>query len=112
MNASNIPTYEAGILAPMDDFRKILSEAYRQGRMSYAIETGKEKAFYSYNAMIKKYGRSVVDGWIKNRKIIPLPVGNSIRFDRREVEVLANSDIYRVYQCNIVDKFQKPVINL
>ena len=45
----NIPTYKAGVLIPLDDFKKVLAESYRQGRMSYAIETGKEKTFYSNN---------------------------------------------------------------
>lgn len=104
---SAIPTYEPGFLVPMDDFRKILSEAFRQGRMSYAIESGKDKAFYSYNALIKKYTRPVVDEWIGTKKIVPLPVGNSLRFDRMEVEAVANSDIYRVYQCNLNDKLKQ-----
>ena len=86
---------------PMDDFHKVLSDAFRQGRMSFAIETGKEKAFYSYNAMIKKYTRPVVDKWINERQIVPLQVGNSTRFDKREVEELAMSDIYRAHLCRI-----------
>jgi hypothetical protein len=93
MNAT--PKYEPAFLVPMDDFRKLMTDAFRQGRMSYAIETGKEKAFYSYNALIKKYTRPVVDGWISAKRIVPLPVGNSLRFDKMEVETVAKSDIYR-----------------
>jgi hypothetical protein len=97
-----LPAYEPAFLVPMDDFRKLMTDAFRQGRMSYAIETGKEKAFYSYNALIKKYTRPVVDGWITSKKIIPVPVGNSKRFDKMEVETVAKSDIYRVYPCNLM----------
>jgi hypothetical protein len=97
----NIPIYKAGVLMPMDDLRKLLSEAFRQGRQSYAIETGKACSFYSYNAMIKKYTRPVVDGWISNNKIKPFKVGTSVRFDKREVEELAASDIYMAHLCRI-----------
>jgi hypothetical protein len=50
---------------------------------------------------MKMYGRTAADEWIKSGKITPLRVGKSLRFDKREVETVAASDIFNVHICKI-----------
>ena len=97
----NIPTIKYGICMPYEDFKSLISETYRQGRMSYAIETGKEKAFYSYRQILKKYGRPIVDIWMKNRQLKAVQLGNALVFDKREVDELYASDKNKPFLCKI-----------
>ena len=97
----SIPIYKTGVYMPAEDLRKLIADAYQRGMENFYRENGQINAFYSYNALKKKYTRSVVDNWIECKKIIPLRVGKSLRFDRREVEKIANSDLYGAGLCRL-----------
>ena len=101
MITKNQPTFKAGIAIPIEDFNNIISGAVRIGILSNAIENDNEKAYCSYHYLQKRFSKTCVNLWLKNGKLKPLQVGNSIRYDKIEVEKLVMTDINRPFHCVI-----------
>ena len=101
MITKNQPTFKHGMALPIEDFDKILAGALKIGSLHSNIQNGKEKAYCSYHYLQKRFSKPCVNRWLKNGKLKPLQVGNSVRFDKLEVEKLVMTDINRPFQCMI-----------
>ena len=98
---------EAGILVPMSEVNKILTDVVKMAYTQWAIENGKEKAVYSISELYRKYTRPTVDEWLTSGRLKPVQLGKSLRYCKMEVDALAHSDVHRIYKVNFFDKIFK-----
>jgi hypothetical protein len=76
-----------------NQLRQMLSTAAEMGAKEALREAGLDKTQVSKAEAYRRYSRKRVDGWIKNEKIIPVKIGNSVLLNITELEAVSQTNL-------------------
>ena len=75
-----------------NQLRQMLSTAAEMGAKEALREAGLDKTQVSKAEAYRRYSRKRIDGWIKNREIIPVKMGNSVLLNVTELEAVSQTN--------------------